>query len=627
MINKISIVLWFLIGIPQLKAQVIFIEAESFQEKGGWVVDQQSIDQLGSSFLLAHGLGIPVKPAETDILVRHPGEYHVWVRTRNWVAPWDADRTPGIFQLQVGDKLLETTFGTEGAEWNWQYGGQVEIEKSDNKIRLLDLTGFEGRCDAIIFAGRRNYIPPNDREELERTRRKYLDLPTRPIDGGNYDLVVVGGGLAGCCAAISAARRGLTVALIQNRPVLGGNNSSEVRVGLSGLIHQELYPNLGNLVDEIGPVGHWNLWEAKRDPGSERSKRILEVISKYPEKKEHNAGPASNYEDKKKEMAVNEEENINLFLNMHVFAAMKKEGKLTSVTAKDIYTGKEYEFTGRLFADCTGDGNLGYMAGAEYRVGRESKAETGEVRAPEKADKMVMGTSIQWRSVEEDTVCSFPDCPWAVKFDENTYHRQTKGDWNWETGAYRDQVNEIELIKDHAYRVTYGNWDYLKNRSKDRSMYANHRLSWMAYIGGKRESRRLLGDVILKEQDILNRIPFPDASITITWGIDLHYPVANDLGIEPYLSRADVKKIEPYEIPYRCLYSRNLNNLFMAGRNISVTHVALGSVRVMRTTGMMGEVVGMAATICIRENCSPREVYTGHLESLKEFLAEGVPQK
>jgi hypothetical protein len=149
----------------------------------------------------------------------------------------------------------------------------------------------------------------------------------------------------------------------------------------------------------------------------------------------------------------------------------------------------------------------------------------------------------------------------------------------------------------------------------------------VAHIGGKRESRRLLGDVILKEQDILNQTKFPDASITTTWGIDLHYPIENNLGVEPYLSRADIKKIEPYEIPYRCLYSRNVNNLFMAGRNISVTHVALGTVRVMRTTGMMGEVVGMAATICVQEDCNPRAVYENHLEVLKSYMVEGVPTK
>ena len=605
--------------------ETIFIEAESFENRGGWLIDQQSMDQMGSPFLLAHGLGISVSDAETIVNVGEAGEYHLWVRTRNWVAEWTTTEAPGKFQVLINKKAANTIFGTLGADWNWQQGGKVKLKSGENNIALHDLTGFEGRCDAILLTADANFMPPNSKNELIKFRRNQLNLPKKAINGGSYDLVVVGGGMAGCCAAVSAARQGVKVALIQNRPVLGGNNSSEVRVGLSGLIIQNAYPNLGKLVNEIGPVGHWNLYEARQNPELDQSEQVLEIIAKNPEKKEHNAGPASNYGDDKKKQIIEDEENITLFLNMHVYEAKTKRGSVTSVKAKSIVTGEEYEFSGQYFADCTGDGNLGYLAGADYRMGRESNAETGEIRAPSQSDSLVMGTSVQWNTVEEDRISSFPECPWAVQFDKSTYHKLIKGDWNWETGFNRNQIEEIESIKDHAYRVVYGNWDYLKNRSEHKAEYAKRRLSWMAHIGGKRESRRLLGDVILKEQDILNQKEFPDASITTTWGIDLHYPVENNLGVEPYLSRADIKEIEPYEIPYRCLYSRNVNNLFMAGRNISVTHVALGTVRVMRTTGMMGEVVGMAATICIQEDCDPRDVYKNYLDVLKAYLLEGVP--
>ncbi len=622
--------LFFLLLLPYslfARHSTILIEAESFKNLGGWVIDNQAMDQMGSPFLLAHGLGNPVKDAETLIKVENSGEYVVWVRTRDWVAPWNAKGAPGKFQILIKNKALETTFGTKGADWNWQYGGKVKLQKGENKIALHDLTGFEGRCDAIIFTSNLKFTPPNKEKELANFRKKYLNLPKNPINGGEYDFVVVGGGMAGCCAAVSAARQGLKVALIQNRPVLGGNNSSEVRVGLSGLIIHNSYSRLGNLVNEIGPVGHWNLYEAKRNPDSERSKRIIKVLTENPEKMEHNAGPASNYGDERKQSIIEGEKNISLFLNMHVFEAATKKDKIVSITAKNITTGEEHQFKGKVFADCTGDGNLGFLAGADYRMGRESKSETGEIRAPEEADNLVMGTSVQWNSEEGETESYFPECPWAVQFNENTCHKLTKGDWNWETGFYSDQINDIEKIKDHAYRVVYGNWDYLKNKAKFKDKFAKRSLSWMAYIGGKRESRRLMGDVILKEQDILNKTKFPDGAVTTTWGIDLHYPIENKLGVEPYLSRADIKKIEPCEIPYRCLYSRNVNNLFMAGRNISVTHVALGTVRVMRTTGMMGEVVGMAATICIQEDCSPREVYSNNLDLLKSYLVEGVPSR
>ncbi len=610
------------------KHKTILLEAEGFERRGGWVVDQQSIDQMGSPYLLAHGLGKPVEDAETIISIEKKSEYRVWVRMRDWVAPWGAKGAPGKFQLLVNGKHLYSVFGTKGAEWNWQDGGMVTMDKGENKIALCDLTGFDGRCDAIVLTTDVDYLPPNEGKALSDFRRKFLKLPRKPIDGGEYDLVVVGGGMAGTCAAISAARLGVKVALIQNRPVLGGNNSSEVRVGLSGLIHQEPFPKLGNLVDEIGPIGHWALWDAQRDPEAERSKRILEVIAKHPEKKEHNAGPASNYNDDKKRQAVEKEENISLFLNTHVYSASTKNGKIKSVTAKNIITGKEYKFWGKLFADCTGDGNLGFLAGADFRVGRESKNKTGEIRAPEKADNLVMGTSVLWNSTEEPIESDFPECPWAVKFNENTCHYVTKGDWNWETGANRDQIAEIELIRDHALRVTYGNWDYIKNRGKNKAKFANRQLSWVAYIGGKRESRRILGDVILKEQDILNRTNFEDACFTTTWKIDLHYPKTTEgLDVEPYRSTADTKRIEPYAVPYRCLYSRNINNLFVAGRNISVTHVALGTVRVMRTTGMMGEVVGMAASVCKDYKTTPRGIYENYFTRLKALLQEGVKKR
>jgi hypothetical protein len=184
---------------------------------------------------------------------------------------------------------------------------------------------------------------------------------------------------------------------------------------------------------------------------------------------------------------------------------------------------------------------------------------------------------------------------------------------------------EIEQIRDYALRVIYGNWDFLKNESQQKEDFAKRRLSWVAYIGGKRESRRLLGDVILKEQDLLAGTRFPDGTFTTTWDVDLHFPVRQDgFTGEPFLSRADMRAIKPFQVPYRCLYSRNISNLFMAGRNISVTHVALGTVRVQRTTGMAGEVVGMAASICIRNNCLPRDVYENHLSALEALMKAGI---
>ena len=631
MLNSIKNVLVLYVTLTGLvscsKAEnLIFIEAENFSSGGGWVIDQQAFDVMGSPYVLAHGLGIPVKDAETTIKVPSGNDYSVWVRTRDWVAPWGADGAPGRFQLLVEGVPLKATFGTEGAAWHWQNGGMIHLRKGLNKISLHDMTGFEGRCDAIIFTTDQKFMPPDDNKELREFRHKSLGLSSIPDNAGEFDLVVVGGGMAGCCAAVSAARLGCKVALIQNRPVLGGNNSSEVRVGLSGLIYQEPYPRLGTLVDEIGSVGHWTLWEANREPDLPRSKKILEIISKNPEKKIHNAGPAANYGDDKKIQVVENEPNIKLFLNTHVFKAEKDSDRIVAVLGKSIVSGKEFKFTGKLFADCTGDANLGYLAGAKFREGRESKNETGEADAPENKDNLVMGTSVQWYAIEEDSISSFPVCPWAVQFNEKNCYKVTRGDWDWETGLTRDQISDVEYIRDYAFRVTYGNWDFIKNQSVDREKFARERLSWVAYIGGKRESRRLTGDVVLKEQDILEQKVYPDASFTTTWGIDLHYPVKSDYFTgEPFRTTAPTRVIKPYAVPYRCLYSNNISNLFMAGRDISVTHVALGTVRVQRTAGMMGEVAGMAASICKKYNALPRDVYEKYLGDLKKLMSEGVP--
>ena len=605
---------------PSGSADGILIEAESMGSYGGWVLDQQSMASMGSPYLLAHGMGVPVKDASTAITSENGGTYHLWVRTRDWTRTWGSDESAGKFQVLVNGTPAPELMGTENADWHWQYGGKVNLEKGDNVIALHDLTGFNGRCDAIYLSRTRRLSDSVVNQLRAPKEAKELDE--------EFDLVVVGGGIPGCCAAITAARLGCKVALIQNRPVLGGNNSSEVRVGLSGLIMQEPYPNLGNLMDELGGVGYWNRREAKKDPDSKRSKQIMEILEKHPEKKIHNAGPASNYEDDKKLNLILAEPNITLYLSTHVTDVQTDGNKIVSVTGQNIKTGDRTVFRGKLFADCTGDGDVGYLAGADYRVGRESKAETGETQAPEVADNMVMGTSVQWYADDMGSPSPFPSCPWALEFNEQTYRAIVHGDWDWETGMDRDQITEIEYIRDYALRSVYGNWDYLKNKSSRKEKFANHQLQWVAFIGGKRESRRLMGDFILCEQDVLEAKQYDDASYTTTWGMDLHYPKSPEgFTGEPYLSEARIKKHAPYAVPYRTLYSRNIENLFMAGRNVSVTHAALGTVRVMRTGGMMGEIVGMATSICKANDALPRDVYTTYLDELKVLMEKGIGKR
>jgi hypothetical protein len=584
------------------KNLTILLEAESFNNTGGWVIDQQFMDYMGSPFLLAHGMGIPVEDATTTLNFPEFGSYHVWVRTRDWASPWKENtdqnlyQPPGRFQLLVNKKALIPVFGTEGEEWHWQYGGKVEISQYENEIRLHDLTGFEGRCDAVLFTTDPDLIPPDGGNELVLFRRKLLSYPENAKHAGDFDFVVVGGGIAGICASVAAARKGLKVALIQDRPLVGGNNSSEIRVQLGGKVNLPPYKAIGNLVNELNPEFS------------------------------QNARSAGRYKDWLKMDIVKNETNLRLFLNYRVNGIEMDGKKIISVIAQNVITGERLRFLAPVFADCSGDGALGYLAGADYRYGREARKETGETLAPKVPDMLTMGTSVMWYSVKRKGEFPFPVTTWTPQFDDKSCQKVIRGDWNWELGLGRDQLAESEFIRDYGFRVIYGNWSYLKNKSAYKEEYKQRRLEWVSYVGGKRESRRLVGDVILKQQDIEKNKFFPDACVTTTWTIDLHYPADTDgLNEDSFRTTARKKKINPYSIPFRCLYSKNIENLFMAGRNISVTHVALGTVRVMKTTGMMGEVVGLAASLCKKHKIIPREIYTNHLESLKQVLYMGVP--
>ena len=577
----------------------LLLEAESFTNKGGWVVDQQFMDLMGSPYLMAHGMGELVADAFTEAVFPERGLYHVFVRTYNWTSPWTDGEGAGRFKVSVDGKELPVVLGAWGNEWQWQKAGTVEVKSRSAKVALLDLTGFNGRCDAIFFTTTGSE-PPADIKALDAFRKRQLGLSAKPVNEGQYDLVVVGGGIAGMSAAIAAARMGCKVALVNDRPVLGGNNSSEVRVHLGGRIESRPYAELGNLQKEFGP-----------EQGG-------------------NAQPASYYEDEKKLQAVQNEKNITLFLNYRAIGVEMNGKTIEAVVCKHIENGKEIVLTAPVFSDCTGDGTVGFLAGADYAMGRESRDEFGEPTAPETSDKMTMGSSVQWYSVPEESASFFPIFRYGVGFNSSNAEAVTMGEWTWETGMNYDQIYDFERVRDYGLMVVYSNWSYLKNDFVEDGRYKNRRLGWVAYVAGKRESRRLMGDHVLTENDLKNRVIYPDASASTTWSIDLHYPdpenTKNFPGAE-FKSIAHHMTIHAYPIPYRCLYSRNVDNLFMAGRNISVTHVALGTVRVMRTTGIMGEVVGMAASLCKKYDTKPRGVYESYLDNLKQLMSNGVGQK
>jgi len=575
---------------PPAPKPTILVEAEGFDDYGGWVDDSQFMDQMGSPFLLAHGLGVPVDDATTTVRFPTPGTYRVWVRSRDWVAPWKAPGAPGRFQLLVDGKPLETVFGTEGAAWHWQPGGRIEIKRREVAVALHDLTGFEGRCDAIVFTTDDGFTPPNKDPEMATFRRKLLGLPQEPQDAGRFDLVVVGGGIAGTCAAVAAARLDLKVALVQDRPVLGGNNSSEVRVWLQGKRNVEPYPRIGDVVRELE------------------------------QKKSAHYGPSNTaelYEDDKKLAVVRAEKNIELFLQHRANRVEMDAGRIAAVIAQHTRSGRRVRFTGRWFADCTGDGAIGYLAGADHEITLKGH----------------MGRCNLWNVIETDRPQSFPRCPWALDLSDKPFPGRgddrpgilSLGGWYWESGFDHDPFARSEYIRDWNFRAAYGAWDALKNVDK---VYPNHKLNWVAHVAGKRESRRLLGDVILSKEDLLDGKQYDDGCVPTGWKMDLHLPDPRyEQGFEgdAFIAKAHFTDYpRPYWIPYRCLYSRNVPNLFMAGRDVSVTHEALGTVRVMRTGGCMGEIVGMAASICKRYDGDPRAVYEHYLGELKKLMIAGV---
>ncbi|MCK5941556.1 MAG: FAD-dependent oxidoreductase [Planctomycetes bacterium] len=605
---------------------LVLVEAESFADTGGWVVDQQFMDFMGSPMLLAHGLGEPVPNATTEVAFERPGDYRVWVRTRDWVAPWHAPGAPGRFELRIDGRPRPQAFGTEGADWHWQDGGVVTVG-ARAELTLHDLTGFEGRCDAVLFCRDPAFVPPDGGEQLAELRGRLLGWDAAPADGGSYDLVVVGGGVAGTCAAITAARLGCTVALIQDRPVLGGNGSSEVRVWPEGHTNHEPYPRIGDVVREL---------IRKKGKG------------------DGNARNADIYEDRRKLDLARAEPNLTLLLEHRANAAEHRDGRVVSVRAQHTRSGRRSTVRGRWFADCTGDGVLGALVGADFEMtmqGHMGVSNLWNVGAVEKNEYQLRcecedpDDPLSLNFVTSDRPAPFPRCPWAVDLSDKPFpgrkplqggtrgkaNLSQLGGWFWETGFDKHPIADLERMRDQNLRAMYGAWDTLKNVD---GQYPNQRLKWAAFIAGKRESRRLLGDVVVTGEDFRDLKPYPDAAFPCTWHIDLHFPKAafqrgheGDEFISDYTRGNGYRYEGPYWAPYRALYSRNVDNLFMAGRDISVTHEALGAVRVMQTCGMMGEIVGMAASLCKRHDCQPRDVYEQHLDELKERMKRGAGRR
>jgi hypothetical protein len=403
----------------------------------------------------------------------------------------------------------------------------------------------------------------------------------------NSDLVIVGGGMSGVCCAITAAREGLTVTLVQDRPVLGGNASSEVRLWILGATshmgNNNRWAREGGVIDEI----------------------LVENMYRNPE------GNPVIFDTIMLEKVV-EEKNIQLFLNTAVYEVIKdKPDSIKAVMGYCSQNQTAYTFQAPLFCDASGDGVMAFLSGAAFRMGAESREEFDEQFAPTKEYGELLGHSIYFYSKDTGQPVQFTPPLFALTDIAaipryKTFNLQEQGCKLWwiEYGGRFDTVKDTELIKWELWRIVYGVWNYIKN-SGHFPEAASYTLEWVGTIPGKRESRRFIGDYMLRQQDIVQQRPHDDAVSFGGWSIDLH-PADGVFSELPGCNQWHSKGI--YEIPYRCLYSKNIANLFLTGRIISASHVAFGSTRVMGTSANNAQAVAMAAVLATEQQLLPQQV-------------------
>lgn len=422
-----------------------------------------------------------------------------------------------------------------------------------------------------------------------------------PVENISCDLVVVGGGLSGLCCAVTAAREGLSVVLVQDRPVLGGNASSEVRLWILGATshmgNNNRWAREGGVIDEIlvenmarNPEGNPLILDAL----------LLEVVSSEPK--------------------------IRLLLNTSVCEAEKEnESQIRAIRAFCSQNSTFYRVQAPFFCDASGDGVLGFMAGAAFRVGAEGRAEFQEGFAPEQPCGDLLGHSIYFYSKDTGHPVKFVPPAFALKdMGRIPRYRDFKaGDsgcrlWWIEHGGLMDTVHDSERIKWELWQVVYGVWDYIKNSGAFPEA-DTLTLEWVGTIPGKRESRRFEGDYILSQRDLVEQWEHADAVSYGGWAIDVH-PPEGVFSEKPGCLQWHTKGV--YQIPYRSLYSRNVENLFLAGRIISASHIAFASTRVMATCAHSAQAVGMAAVLCSKYGISPRELGATRIMELRNRLLE-----
>ncbi len=464
------------------------------------------------------------------------------------------------------------------------------FKKSTTGAVAVTIIPFTGQATASDSLGKRK------KDKWNQLGTDQAGIPIRQKEL-TYDVVVIGGGMAGVCAAVSAARNGAKTVLVQDRPVLGGNASSEIRVHVHGVTHLKngIPERETGVIEEIllhnrfyNPQESYPVWD--------------HIIYDY----------------------VTKEPNLTVMLNTQAIEAKMSRKSIKSARCWQLTTETEFTINADLFIDCSGDGLLAATAGALYRTGREGKAEFNEKYAPDQPDGWQMGATILLASKDMGKPMLFEPPNFTIKYDVENAHKKRKlehfveGIWWVEVGSDGDIIGEFEENRHKLMGYAYGLWDYIKNSGKFPNA-KNYALDWVCSLPGRRESRRFMGDYILCEPDMLGHRHFNDAVAFGGWSLDEHNPGGIENPQEPpSYFHEHFEKV--YEIPFRSLYSKNVPNLLFAGRNISQTHIALSSSRVMATCSTMGMAVGTAAGICIKKNLLPRDIASNYIDELQEQL-------
>jgi hypothetical protein len=430
-----------------------------------------------------------------------------------------------------------------------------------------------------------------------------------------YQVVVVGGGLAGFCAAVAAARLGVKTCILQNRPVFGGNSSSEVRVTPHGAAAFHAYARETGIISEL-------LIE-------ERALNHEEIFEN---------GWTNSVWDMVLYNMAQQTPNLTIYVNTEVFDVVKKGRKIEAVKARVLNAETELLIAGETFIDCSGDGIVAALTGCEWRLGSESKEEFGEPHAPEKSSKDVMGSSIHFKTKNVGRPVPFEAPDWAMHYEDAGFFynqgrlpKEERGGYWWlEIGVPFDTIYQNEEIRHELTRHALGVWDWMKNWDpKMKELTKNYALDWIGQVPGKRESRRIMGQYLMTEHDPQNCTVFPDEVAFGGWFIDLHTPggllaehsePASNENYSTFSDYAVKSYAGPYGIPLRCLIAKDMDNLMMAGRNVSVTHAALGTVRVMNTTALMGQAAGTAAAIALQKNMAITDAPKNAIHDIQQQL-------